>query len=132
MLLDFGMASYSSDTSETIGGSPWYIPPEYLNSQSRGFSGDMWALGITMLYLLDAISLPDKSRGWNIFEAFNTGSHDRWLMELWLGKIESIRLGLCQKDEWNEVKVLVAKMLHNKAKARVTAAQLEALAIKLK
>lgn len=53
-------------------------------------------------------------------------------MEIWIGKIESIRQNLCQVEEWNGVKALVAKMLDNKPQERVTAAGLETLAMNLK
>lgn len=132
VLLDFGLACYSSTPTRMIGGSPWYIPPEYLIGKSRGYAGDMWALGITMLYLLGAISLPDHhTPGWIIANLFKFGD-DYKRMELWLEKVESKRQELCESDGLNKIKVLVAQMLHNKAEERVTAAELEKLAFKFK
>jgi serine/threonine protein kinase len=132
VLLDFGIASYSSTSTKDEGGTPWYIPPEYLINRSRGFTGDIWALGVTLLYLLGAIPLPDKYAGdWDIVNAYKQHGPDRGHMELWIGKIESIRQNLCQVEEWNGVKALVAKMLDNKPQERVTAARLETLAMNL-
>lgn len=39
VLLNFGLAIPSS--TKTMGGTPWYIPPEYLVNESRGFAGDI-------------------------------------------------------------------------------------------
>lgn len=40
-------------------GSPWYIPPEYKQSGKRGPPGDIFALGVVILFLLRLIPLPE-------------------------------------------------------------------------
>ncbi|KAL7966050.1 kinase-like domain-containing protein [Trichoderma sp. SZMC 28014] len=62
VLIDFGLAGYGGQ--DPGGGTPWYFPP--LNEthgklEKRGFSGDVWALGVTMLYLLRKIEWPERS-----------------------------------------------------------------------
>lgn len=50
VLLDFGLATSEKDRHKT-GGTPWYMPPEAVKARC-GFRGDVWALGVTMLYVL--------------------------------------------------------------------------------
>lgn len=59
VLCDFGMSYDKSAPQERIGGTPYYIGPEYVGQKLRGAPGDVWALGVTMLYVLGKIGLPD-------------------------------------------------------------------------
>ena len=61
VLCDFGMSTPSS-SPPAGGGTPYYIPPEFIGRKLRGPASDVWAMGITMLYLLRKIPLPE-SRG---------------------------------------------------------------------
>lgn len=63
VLIDFEMATFTTgDTSS--GGTPWCLPPEFVDSyKNRGAPGDIWALGMTMLYVLGKIGLPEKTVG---------------------------------------------------------------------
>ncbi|KKA26164.1 hypothetical protein TD95_003590, partial [Thielaviopsis punctulata] len=49
-------------------GAYWYIPPESV--KERGFAGDIWAFGITLLYLIKKTPLPESLAesvpSWNI------------------------------------------------------------------
>ena len=45
-------------TATFDGGTPCYVPPEYLFNLPRGFEGDIWAFGITMLFVFGLIPLP--------------------------------------------------------------------------
>lgn len=66
VLLDFGLAGQNNETVPT-GGTSWYVPPEFRSSQTRGAAGDMWALGVTMLYVLRKTRLPETvGIGWRI------------------------------------------------------------------
>ncbi|CAH0021594.1 unnamed protein product [Clonostachys rhizophaga] len=58
VLCDFG-CSTTTKTSPFTGGTPYYIPPEFIGRKIRGPPSDVWALGITMLYLLRKTGLPD-------------------------------------------------------------------------
>lgn len=57
VLLDFGLATTGSVHSN---GTRWYIPPEYVNDGTRGPPGDIFALGVVLLFLLRKIPLPEK------------------------------------------------------------------------
>ncbi|KAK3187106.1 hypothetical protein K4F52_004007 [Lecanicillium sp. MT-2017a] len=61
VLCDFGMSTPTS-SPPAGGGTPYYIPPEFIGRKLRGPASDVWAMGITMLYLLRKIPLPE-SRG---------------------------------------------------------------------
>lgn len=58
VLIDFGLSSVVGDRAVS-GGSPWYIPPEYMINGNRGAPGDVFALGVVMLFVLGKIPLPD-------------------------------------------------------------------------
>ena len=58
VLLGFGLAVRTSSDIPS-GGTPWYIPPEYMYQRKRGTAGDMYALGVTMLYVLKKTPLPE-------------------------------------------------------------------------
>jgi hypothetical protein len=61
VLCDFGLSTAIS-TTRSGGGTPYYVPPEYIGKGQRGPPSDVWALGVTTLYTLRKICLPD-SRG---------------------------------------------------------------------
>ncbi|KAK4081685.1 uncharacterized protein Triagg1_2426 [Trichoderma aggressivum f. europaeum] len=56
VLIDFGCATTGSNDS---GGTRWYIPPEFGNDGTRGAPGDIFALGVVLLFLLRKIPLPE-------------------------------------------------------------------------
>lgn len=58
-LCDFGMAT-PVNSKLPVGGTPYYIPPEFIGMNKRGPPSDVWALGVTMLYVLRKISLPES------------------------------------------------------------------------
>ncbi len=58
VLCDFGLSTETSSPAPA-GGTPYYVPPEFIGSKLRGPPSDVWALGITMLYVLRKISFPD-------------------------------------------------------------------------
>lgn len=57
--LDLGPTMNDSRLCTT--GTIWYAPPEYLEKK-RGIKGDMYGLGIVMLYVWQYISLPEEQR----------------------------------------------------------------------
>ncbi|KID98056.1 serine/threonine protein kinase-like protein, partial [Metarhizium majus ARSEF 297] len=61
VLCDFGLSTPAVNPPSG-GGTPYYVPPEFIGTKMRGPASDVWALGITMLYALRKISFPD-SRG---------------------------------------------------------------------
>lgn len=91
VLIDFGLATNNSELK--AGGTPWYLPPDLLEGNTRGSPGDIWALGITMLYLLGKIEYPDtRGNGWNIHELDRMENKDK--MKEWLRDIFSVRARL--------------------------------------
>lgn len=56
--MDFGMADSVATIKEPHGGTPWFVPPDTLRRGIRGFPGDIWDLGVTLLLALEKIALP--------------------------------------------------------------------------
>ena len=59
VLCDFGLSTLAAN-SPTTGGTPYYVPPEFIGKKLRGTASDVWALGVTMLYVLRKITFPDS------------------------------------------------------------------------
>ncbi|PHH72927.1 hypothetical protein CDD80_4173 [Ophiocordyceps camponoti-rufipedis] len=59
VLCDFGLLNSAASPAHT-GGTPYYVPPEFIGTKLRGPPSDVWALGVTMLYALRRIPLPDS------------------------------------------------------------------------
>lgn len=62
VLCDFGLTSAAGSPS-TTGGTPFYVPPEFIGARARGAPSDVWALGVTMLYVLRKLPFPDARAG---------------------------------------------------------------------
>ncbi|CAK7221145.1 hypothetical protein SBRCBS47491_004427 [Sporothrix bragantina] len=64
VLCDFGLSTETKDSQSSLtGGTPYYVPPEFIGRKLRGPPSDVWALGITMLYVLRKIEFPDTRGG---------------------------------------------------------------------
>lgn len=73
VICDFGIsAKVDKQPGPFNGGTPCYIPPESLITLTRGFEADIWAFGITMLFVFRLIPLPDKT--WKIADVRSKGS----------------------------------------------------------
>lgn len=59
VLCDFGLSAHTR-SPPTAGGTPYYVPPEYIGNKQRGSAGDVWALGVTMLYVLRKLPWPES------------------------------------------------------------------------
>lgn len=59
VLCDFGLTTSFHDPA-TNGGTPYYVPPEYIGGKQRGPPSDVWALGVVMLYVLRKIAFPES------------------------------------------------------------------------
>ncbi|KAM0259120.1 hypothetical protein ACHAQJ_003491 [Trichoderma viride] len=119
VLLDFGLASTSVLSRA---GTPWYIPPEFFDGKPRGAAGDIWALGVTMLYVLGTMTAPERTKGWLIHDVFNKNSDAFRRMKNWIGRVADYRGKLNKEDK---VESLVFQMLCNEATSRVKAAVIE-------
>ncbi|KAI9681254.1 MAG: hypothetical protein M1817_002536 [Caeruleum heppii] len=132
VLCDFGL---SVDTGKCVhGGTPYYIPPEYMFSGLRECPSDIWAFGITMLYVLGHIGLPD-SRGdprvrelpyWLIADVRPIKSSTRSPIGRekfrgWLKDISNVRRQLSERDD---PKCILRRMLAPHSRQRPTAAEI--------
>ncbi|KAL2755614.1 hypothetical protein ACRALDRAFT_1076843 [Sodiomyces alcalophilus JCM 7366] len=92
VLIDFGLSSELRDSTVHVGGSPWYIPPEYAFDRKRGAPGDVFALGVVMLFVLRKIPLPDlqPQLNWLIADVLKEegGNTARSAMFQWLKIVE--------------------------------------------
>ncbi len=67
VLIDFGLSLPYGRTPSTSCGTPWYLPPEFVDDwTTRGPSSDVWALGVVLLWMLGRIPFPEKTPGWSI------------------------------------------------------------------
>lgn len=122
VLIDFGLATSTNEWH--AGGTPWYLPPDLLDYNSRGSPGDIWALGITMLYLLGMIDYPEKSRpGWLMRELHHE-KRSRNRMKDWLQHILAIRAKLSPVNIGtgiNKLEYIVFNMLESESELRINA-----------
>lgn len=83
-------------------GTPPYAPPEYLRRR-KGVEGDVWALGVTMLFAFGQLPLPGGE--WILPEVFEKEEVRREMVE-WLDEVEGWRRTLAGGE-----KGLLAEML---------------------
>ncbi|KAK4166339.1 kinase-like domain-containing protein [Cladorrhinum sp. PSN259] len=127
VLCDLGLSTRARDP--VAAGTPWYVPPEFIGLRQRGVQSDVWALGVTMLYVLGKISWPDARASqrhprhlhWIIAKL---NSRDRGpqseavaKMRQWLNEVAIARNGL---DTHDKLERLVHAMLYPNPKERVT------------
>ena len=125
VLCDFGLTR-RTDLEATSGGTPWYIPPEYIAVNRRGQPGDVFALGVTALYLSKLLSLPDASgRGFLIADIHSRNTElqqtARNKMTSWLTKLEAVR---AQLDRSSTEAFTIWDMSSPRRTVRPTAAEL--------
>ncbi|KAH0430369.1 hypothetical protein CcaCcLH18_07881 [Colletotrichum camelliae] len=123
VLLDFGLATTANEKG-LPGGTPWYIPPDLVVQRTRGTPGDVWALGVTMLYVLGKITLPERtSRGWLIRDVVTRDGEAREYLMIWLDIVARAREKLGRADM---VEDHVFHMLEPGSNARIKAAKIAA------
>lgn len=126
LLCDFGLTMVSSSQASRMGGTPWYIPPEYIAVDQRWPPGDVFALGVTMLYLRKLLPLPDvANRGFIIADIHNSRKPElqqaaRSKMASWLPKVEAAKAQLGLSTE----AFIIQDMLNPREAHRPTAAEL--------
>lgn len=136
-LCDFGLST-NKNTPLTTGGTPYYVPPEFIGAKQRGTPSDVWALGVTMLYVLNKIPYPDaratrahpRRLYWMIAEVNRPFAGGRAglqqnvsaaaAMRTWLSEIAEARRRLNRRDKMER---LVADMLVPNPHQRITVAQ---------
>ncbi|KAH8651363.1 kinase-like domain-containing protein [Xylariales sp. PMI_506] len=132
VLIDFGLGTHDGG-SPAAGGTPWYVAPEYLRER-RGAPAEIWALGVTMLYLLRRTAHAEsQNRGWLIRDVTNARvQRPRALFRSWLGTIAEAVADLEQvagDDEDDDgLEELVCRMLDVDDEERIDAESLLQLA----
>ncbi|KAK5656983.1 hypothetical protein OQA88_3506 [Cercophora sp. LCS_1] len=110
VLCDMGLTTFAKNPPST-GGTPWYVPPEYIAVKQRSSASDVWALGVTMLYVLGKAPFPDarghkahpKHLHWFIAKVHQhhrggVPSDSATSMRQWLSEVNSMRNGLNEQD----------------------------------
>jgi hypothetical protein len=128
VLCDLGHSSQKGQRAS--GGTPWYMPPEYIGLRQRGAPSDVWALGVVMLYVMGKISLPDSRAHrrhprhllWTIADVHHAETAQNQAiaitrMRAWLNEITAVRNGLDVHDKLERV---VHGMLSPNPKERLT------------
>ncbi|KAH9900082.1 kinase-like domain-containing protein [Xylariomycetidae sp. FL2044] len=117
VLIDFGSATYKA-TTPCSGGTPWYVPREYLRGE-RGCPSDMFALGVTALYLLRMVPLPDTTQPYWKLSMAQSDSSAKEAMQAWLATVRE------QQDELADDILIedVIKCMLNEVRFRITAVE---------
>ncbi|KAL6858417.1 kinase-like protein [Trichoderma novae-zelandiae] len=115
VLLDFGQAA-AVTASGIYGGTLAFLPPEFLLHGARGCAGDVWALGLTMLYILGKVSMPRLQLDVRIRDLYRCAPPPEFeqLQETFASRRRRLNLD-------DEIEELVFRMLDPRAEARVTA-----------
>ncbi|KAJ3957880.1 hypothetical protein N0V92_005557 [Colletotrichum tropicale] len=94
VLIDFGAALVNPESLPeggwTPSGTPPYAPPEFFEKK-KCQAGDVWALGVTMLFAFGDIPLPDGA--WILPHVFENEDVKDEMMQ-WLLKIDIMRKSL--------------------------------------
>lgn len=123
VLVDFGAAlDFHStvllprdDWDFNPSGTPSYAPPEFLDrKKGRGGEGDVWALGIVMLFVWGRVGLPDGE--WFLPGVWDEGGDTE--MRRWLAEVN--RMGQAERDEGS----VLGEMLYDNPVQRIRSVDL--------
>ncbi|KAK3693393.1 kinase-like domain-containing protein [Podospora appendiculata] len=134
VLCDLGLSTHARDPP-SVGGTPWYVPPEFIIMKQRGPPSDVWALGVTMLYVLGKIGFPEargnrahpKHIHWLIAKVHqhprdrNPQPEAAIHMRQWLSEMNATRAGLNTQDKLER---LIHDMLAPNPNQRITMKQI--------
>jgi serine/threonine protein kinase len=122
VLIDFGLSFWNGHPSPG-GGSPWYLPPEFMVDWTlRGPPSDIWALGIVLLWVLGRIPLPERTPHWLISNIhLSPHMEDVNTMTQWLRVVQDICSKLNQDDPLD---CIVRDLLELRMLKRIDAATL--------
>ncbi|KAI0964782.1 kinase-like domain-containing protein [Xylaria arbuscula] len=132
VLIDFGLSFRVTNPAASNGcGTPWYLPPEFMqDGRLHGPEADIWAFGITMLWLLKYIALPELTRKeWNIGHINPNGTAPKSFSEAmqamitWTKFVENTR-EVFLLPGYTDLDRLVARALDPNRETRIDAASL--------
>lgn len=98
VLVDFGAALDFTTLPENYfnpSGTPNYVPPEFLDRR-KGPEGDIWALGIVMMFIWGYVKLPDG--GWLLPGVWDEGGDTE--MREWLREVKVLRDKAGKQGPW--------------------------------
>lgn len=131
VLIDFGLSFRVGNAPVSRGGgTPWYVPPEYAEKRAiQEKSADIWALGVTMLWLMNYMPLPEYTgENWRLRdidpEGTSPDAHKVAVtrMKIWINGIKDIRKALARSDD--KLHQIVGRTLEFEASDRITAESL--------
>ena len=120
VVIDFGLSAALTDRTVHDGGTPWYLPPEFLGRGTRGTPGDIYALGVVMLYVIGRLPLPERHHGnlwWRIRDALVPNSDAARVMASWQDVVEQASRRL--ETSASKLEDLVRRMLVRERLQRV-------------
>jgi serine/threonine protein kinase len=117
-IIDFGFSIRNNVEPNVFynGGTPSYIPLEYIPNGKVGRPADVWALGITMLFVLGLIPLPNGK--WKIADTPRDGTKEQKSMLDWVDQVDGIVKNI--PDTLSPLR----QMLNMNPRNRITASQL--------
>ncbi|KAL7928064.1 kinase-like domain-containing protein [Trichoderma chlorosporum] len=119
ILFDFDFGDYSKPKYGGLGGTFGYLPPETIEPRkTRGLRGDVWALGVTILWIVGRY-IPTYYKVDDVDDFHRPDTNVYKELKTVLRLIDSKRNSL---DRKHNVQDVVYKMLEPKSEARVAAA----------
>ncbi|EGX93432.1 Protein kinase-like domain [Cordyceps militaris CM01] len=126
VVLDFGLATRGRWVPPNAGGTAWYLPPEIVENGPRSSPSSVWALGITMLYVLGKIGAPEEfGRAWAFHNMQDPNGPDRRAMEGWLDYI--LFDVVAELDMGDPMQHVISCMMEQQPNDRPSAHQIEPL-----
>lgn len=117
VLIDFGAAFDEQAVGPDYfvpSGTPSWTPPEFLD-RIKGKAGDVWSLGVVMLFAMRYVALPDGE--WILPHALE-GGKPKEEMQKWLDEVDCLRVRV-ERDH-----PVIARMLTADPEARISSEQL--------
>ncbi len=117
VLIDFGLASKVGE-KDRGGGTLGYLPPEKYAGCDRVPKSDIYALGITLTYLLKKTALPDHGiKPWKFHK--NSPRYKAWMV-----KVTEMRRELANGTDTGVVGKIVSDMLKESPDERISAEEI--------